>query len=194
MKSPFRTKLPARPTFPIEARIAELRARDRELLGLITEAEQVSPGVVDDDVSATIDAEAHVLIAFDSRSQKPRKAPANLKALRHERAVVLRAIQIGSDQLGDLRAAWASGELSSRLGDYRQLVKNLAIQIAACQKLERDRQAFLQSFGLASAKATLPCARFGLSVALGERGGPLREFMSAALAAGLVTQKDFENV
>jgi hypothetical protein len=199
MKTPFsRSKpaLPQRPTFPIEARLAELHKQERALLQQIIAAEQTNfPAGDDDDDSLTIDREAYALISIEGTAQKPRKPPTTLRSLRHDRQVILRAIELGSNQLGDLKVAWASAELTSRLADYRAMTKALAIHIASARKIERERQAFIQSFGLAGARSSLPVARFGLAMALGDKSaGPLHEFITAAIAAGLVTKKEIEDV
>lgn len=178
----------------MEDRLAQLRQRDRELIELIIAAEAKSAPSETDDDFPTLDQEAYKLLS-DAAKIAPARKPVTLKSLRREREIVVRAIELGSAQLGDLRAAWAAGELSSRHGDYRDMVKQIALAIASAQNVERQRQAFIQSYGAAGARSSLPCARFGLAIALGDKStGPLHEFLSAVVAAGIVTKKELQDV
>ncbi|PPQ20540.1 hypothetical protein CV770_03965 [Bradyrhizobium sp. AC87j1] len=201
MKTPFAKSKsatpPKRPVFPIEAQLDELRSRARKLSDEIGGDDVAAlPAIEPEDEIPSLDQEAYRLLqgAVKAPLETQRKS-STLRAKRHELAVVKRAIEIGAQQLGDLKVAWAAGELSTRHAEYRGMLKEIALALAKAQKVEGARQEFIQAFASAGAWQSLLYGRRGLKAALGgNSAGPLHEFLTAMTAAGIITRKEIEDV
>src|SRR5258705_1381620 len=172
---------PVRPAYPIEARIDALRKRQREVVDLIIEAEQSgdksTSAYFDND--AKVERDARALVQSEAEAKKPRVASTNLKALLHERAVIERALQLGSDMLTELRAAWAQQVMAERSREYRAAVRNVALAIEALKKADSTMQELLKLFGAAGRNSGLPCANVNVAAGLNS----LKTFSQAALNA-----------
>ena len=185
---------PLRPVFAIEARISEWRKRLNELPSLIAAAEQSGDRSAARSGDETkVEREARALVRPDEGAaiEKP-SVPAyqTLEGLKHERAVIERAIEYGSDTLADLRMAWAQQVMSERMGAYRQVIRRKALAIEQLRRADDEHQALLKLFGAAGRQSGLPCATVHVAAAF----PVLKLFTEAALKSGTVTQKDLNDV
>ena len=175
---------PVRPVFPIEARIAGLQKRQREVIDLIIEAESSGAKVAYSDNGSKVDAEALALVRSDGEAKKPRAASPTLKALLHERAVIERALEIGSVMLTELRMAWTQRVMAERPKEYRDAVRNVALAIEALKRADSTMQELLKLFGALGRSSALPCANVNIAAGLTS----LKTFTTAALNAGIITK------
>ena len=185
---PKHTASPVRPVWPIEARLDGLRKRQREVVNLIIEAEASGDKSTSaySENEAKVEREALALVRSEVEAKKPRVASANLKALLHERAVIERALDLGSNMVTELRMAWAQQVMAERSKEYRSSVRNVALAIETLRKADSSMQGLLKLFGAVGRSSGLPCANVNVAAGLNS----LKTFSQAALNAGIIISKE----
>jgi hypothetical protein len=188
---PKHTTSPVRPIYPIESRLDALRKRQREIVDLIIAAEQSGDkSLAYSDDESKVEREARALVRSEVEAKKPPVASASLKALLHEKAVIERALDLGTNMVTELRMAWAQQVMAERSKEYRAAVRNVALAIEALKKADSTMQELLKLFGAVGRSSGLPCANVNVAAGLNS----LKSFTSAARTAGLITKEELTNV
>jgi hypothetical protein len=205
MKNPLARKTPTSPdprkldkTTPLDARLAELRARRTAATDKIIELEaggaQGSPNPVAQ--RALTDRAERLLGAAEllGIAISEAKPASSINELRAEVEAIDLALRIGGTARDQIIAARAAELIAARSAEWRELIHQTVQTLCHLRHLNRARAQFRRDLSGHGSGSDFPCQRHVLFGVGAGQGGEADSFFTEAIRAGIITAGELDRM
>jgi hypothetical protein len=175
-----------------DRRIAQLEARrvadTLEIIALEKAGGKIEPA---DPRETEMASRVARLLGEDHPKQPNSKSLADLYA---DREAIDRALAIARQRSVAEHAQIVNRRCAERLPQWRDLVRRRTLAVAMLRRLNAETDQFIADLASGGLRGGMPC-EFPAAKLLGHSntGSPAREFLEAAVAAGIITEREISN-